>query len=40
MLSTRKDGTIVIEVDENGKATFEVLKLDDNIKKESFYRYY
>jgi beta-lactamase superfamily II metal-dependent hydrolase len=40
MLSTRKDGTIVIEVDENGKATFDVLKLDDNIKKESFYRYY
>lgn len=40
MLSTRKDGSIVIEVDENGKATFDVLKLDDNIKKESFYRYY
>lgn len=40
MFSTRKDGTIVIEVDEEGKATFDVLKLDDNIKKESFYRYY
>jgi len=35
MLSTRKDGSISIEIDEEGKATFDVLNLDDNIK--SFY---
>lgn len=40
MLSTRTDGTILIEVDENGKATFDVLHLDDNLNQNRYNRYY
>jgi len=32
MFSTRQDGSIFIEIDENGKATFDLVKLDDNIE--------
>lgn len=37
MFSTRKDGSILIEVDENGKATFDILQFDDNIKQSNYY---
>lgn len=40
MFSTRKDGSILIEFDESGKATFKILKLDDNIKQSSYYNYF
>ena len=31
MLSTRNDGTVVIEVDGNGKATFDCIRIADNL---------
>jgi beta-lactamase superfamily II metal-dependent hydrolase len=39
MFSTRYHGTIIIEIGEDGKATFDFLQLSDNIKVQSFYRY-
>lgn len=32
MLSTRKDGSIIIEVNEEGKTTFKTFNIEDNIK--------
>lgn len=40
MFSTRNDGSIVIEVDDNGKATFDFLQLSNNIKKQNISRYF